>query len=684
MIGRLEPTTDAVDKSDGREVARPAIVDSKSRRLARADHGRSAESLVIIGGGMTGFKLCERVLKFAGQSAFRITLIGDEPLPPYDRVNLHRQFTESDAASLQLASVDWFADRQIDLIVGDPAVLIERAERRVVLRSRRVVHYDRLVLATGSSAFVPPMEIAGRDRVLVYRTIADIDRMLELAESAESVAVIGGGMLGVEAARSLGELGLRATIVDYSTGLLARYLAPEAASLFNRQFAGLGIEILTNTVTERIEIAGTKRRLKFVGGGELVVDFVVVATGIRPRDELATHCGLELGHRGGVKVDDVLQTSDPHIFAIGECASHRNVVYGLAAPGLQMADVLATNLAGGRAKFSGAEQSCTLKLKECPVNVIGEYNFNGTAHVFSDRSHYRQLVFDGRRVVGGVIVGEWSELPRLREAIDSRRRIGRAQLNGFVKTGSLWPASGSELVISWPAGAVVCNCMGVSRGTLSDAIGKGCCTIASLAERTGASTVCGSCKPLLAQLVGASATETEARGWRWLLGAAGLSVVVAIAIGLIPALSPAVSVQGGWHFETLWRNAFWKQVTGFTMLGLIVFSLSLTLRKRIRKIRFGEFGWWRFMHAGLGLLSLLVLVTHTGFSLGKNLNFILMLNFLVLGAWGGLAGLVTSLEHRFSGYAGRRIRQSWTWLHIAFFWPLPALITFHIISVYWF
>ena len=648
-----------------------------------ADSSASPAS-VVIGAGMTGFKLCERLFRLAGRGRFAVTLVGEEPRPAYDRVNLNRRFGGCGEEDLRLGGADWYRDHGVELVTGDPATFIDRGERTVITRQNRQFRYDQLVLATGSRAFVPPMEIACRERVHVYRTLEDLNAILALAKDSSSVAVIGGGLLGVEAAKGLRDLGLETHIVDYSTGLLARHLNPQAAAVFNTNLAAFGIQIRNNTVTERIDVRDGRPLLRFAGQGELAVDFVVIAAGIRPRDELARDCGLELGPRGGIKVDDFLQTSDPLISAIGECVSHRGVIYGLAPPGFLMSDVLAARLAGRSRRFRGAGQSCSLKLPECPVYALGDYQFSGNAVTHVSGGIYRQLVLDGRRVVGAVIVGRNPEIPRLQEAVESRRRLWRGQIVEFERTGLLWPDSHSDEVALWPAGAAVCNCMRVQRGALSQAVARGCTTVESLAAFTGASTVCGSCKPLLAQLVGARPAELAAPGWRWLLAASLMAFLIATAIYLIPAIPAATTVQGGWKLEPLWRDAFWKQVSGFTMLGLIIASAALSLRRRIPRLRLGAFGWWRAAHGLLGALSLLVLVTHTGLSLGSNLNFLLMLNFLLLAAWGGLAGAVTALEHRFTGYLGRRIRQVWTWLHIALVWPLPALLAFHIIAVYWF
>jgi nitrite reductase (NADH) large subunit len=233
-----------------------------------------------------------------------------------------------------------------------------------------------------------------------------------------------------------------------------------------------------------------------------------------------------------------------------------------------MSDVLAARLAGRSRRFRGAGQSCSLKLPECPVYALGDYQFSGNAVTHVSGGIYRQLVLDGRRVVGAVIVGRNPEIPRLQEAVESRRRLWRGQIVEFERTGLLWPDSHSDEVALWPAGAAVCNCMRVQRGALSQAVARGCTTVESLAAFTGASTVCGSCKPLLAQLVGARPAELAAPGWRWLLAASLMAFLIATAIYLIPAIPAATTVQGGWKLEPLWRDAFWKQVSGFTMLGL--------------------------------------------------------------------------------------------------------------------
>jgi nitrite reductase (NADH) large subunit len=224
----------------------------------------------------------------------------------------------------------------------------------------------------------------------------------------------------------------------------------------------------------------------------------------------------------------------------------------------------------------------------------------------------------------------------------------------------------------------------VRRGQLSAARARGCVTADQLARETGASTVCGSCRPLLAELAEAPALAAPVPGRPSLLIASLAALTLGIAFLALNPLPFAESVQTGWAVDLLWRDGSWKKLTGFTLLGITAMGLSFSLRKRISRFKLGEFGYWRSVHAILGALTLAVLVTHTGFRLGHNLNFILMTNFLALALAGALAGSVTAAEQRLSRRNARRLRALWTSLHVVLFWPLPVLIFFHVLTAYYF
>jgi nitrite reductase (NADH) large subunit len=253
----------------------------------------------------------------------------------------------------------------------------------------------------------------------------------------------------------------------------------------------------------------------------------------------------------------------------------------------------------------------------------------------------------------------------------------------FVRTGSLWPEAEMGSVQAWPAATAVCNCTGVTRGELGRALASGCATVEALASRTGASTVCGSCRPLLAELVGAAAATEPVRGWKVLLGAGGVAAPAALALALLILVPYAATVQVPWQWDVLWRDTFWKQASGFTVLGLTVLLLVMSLRKRIARFRLGEFPLWRVAHVVLGALTLAGLAAHTGGRLGSNLNFMLMASFLAVIVLGAAAGGVIALEHRF-GAGAARLRRSWLWTHILIAWPIPILLTLHVLKTYYF
>jgi nitrite reductase (NADH) large subunit len=642
---------------------------------------------VIVGNGMASHKLCERLAAAPEASGrFRITVIGEERQPAYDRVRLTSFLESGSSEKLWLAPKGWYAEQGIEVHLGDPVKALDRVRRIVRTAAGKEISYDKLVFATGSRAHVPLLP--GRDLpgVFVYRTLDDLNGIRDLAPQCQRAAVLGGGLLGVEAANALRALGLETWIIERGTSLLARQLDPQAGALLQSHVTKLGVRVCVQRETQSIEALGDDRLLQFNTGECLRVQLVVLAVGIRPRDEVAAAAGLALGTRGGIRVSDTLQTSDPDIYAIGECASHRGMIYGLAAPGHQMADLLAANLLGRRRKYTGSDQSTRLKLTGIEVSTLGDFQANGDETLqWRGTEGSRRLVLDGGRIVGASGVGEWPEAVRIQELAERKARLWRWQRNRFARTGQLWRSVVAQHVSQWSANAVVCNCVGTRRGALSAACAEGCATVEQLARYTGASTVCGSCKPLLAQLVGAPAWLNNVPGLKALAVACAVALILTVALLFAPPIPFAGSVQSALHrLDVIWRDGFWKQLTGFTLVGLAFVSLVLSFRKRIKRFTFGEFGHWRAVHAALGTASLVALVTHTGFRLGSNFNSVLMINFLALALVGALAGAVTALERRLNPVAGKRLRSFWTATHIAMAWPLPVLVGLHVVIAYYY
>lgn len=641
--------------------------------------------LVVVGNGMVGWKFCSALVERGLNERWYVTVCGEESRPAYDRVNLTRYFSGRSADDLLLAPREWYATHQLALHTGDPVVVIDRTAREVTTRSGQRFGFDHLVLATGSQAFVPPLPGRELPGVFVYRTIEDLERIRTRAHQSRTAAVIGGGLLGLEAAQALRDLGVAPTVLERGPHLMARQLSPAAAELLRVKVDALGVQVAVNRTTEAIRANLDGRlTLHFRDGEDLVTDLLIIAAGIRPRQELAEACGLPCDRRGGVIVNDELTTADRAVSAIGECAAHRGETYGLAAPGFLMAETLADRLLGRRRFFRGVPLSARLKLLGVEVAALGEFQEAGETLTHRTTDTHRELIFRRGRLVGAITVGPDPEIIRLQDAVERRRFMFPHQRSRFGRTGSLWKPANVSDPSHWPAATIVCNCTATTRGALSAACAGGCRSVEALAQQTGASTVCGSCRPLLAQLVGTSEATRPLAGRKTLLGICGGAMAALVVIALVPAIPAGASIEFRHFWHTLFVEPFWRQVTGFTVLGLAVLSLLFSLRKRIRRLAWGDVAWWRMLHTSLGLLGAVGLVAHTGLRLGSNFNRLLMLDFLALMLLGTLAGSVIALETRLDVYTARRLRTAWTWAHIILTWPLPVLLGFHVFAAYYF
>jgi NADPH-dependent 2,4-dienoyl-CoA reductase/sulfur reductase-like enzyme/bacterioferritin-associated ferredoxin len=475
------------------------------------------QTLIIIGNGMMSFRLCQKLVECGAEKLLEIVVFGEEPRPAYDRVHLTDLLSGKTADDLTLAPPSWYAEHGIALYLGDPVVEINTDDCLVRSASGLVVPYDRLVFATGSRPFVPPIPGVELPGVFVYRTVEHLHAIMDHGYGVERAAVIGGGLLGLEAAKAIYDLGLEVHVIESGAGLMHRQLDAAGSGLLKSKIEELGVRVHLGKQTARIEEARAsdpdaeegELRVRFADGGSLIVNMVVISAGIRPRGELAGATGLALARNGGIIVDDRLTTSDPRIFAVGECAVHRGVTYGLAFPGYKMVDNLVDNLVGGTATFQGADLSAKLKLMGITVASLGDHDEkdrpNTTVNSFLAHGAYRKVVMREGRIVGAITVGDWENLDRVREAIEQPRVVSFWDMRRFRSTGNLWLKSESAPIADWPPDAMVCGCLRVNRGTLSLAQLDGCATVDELCARTGAGTMCGSCKPLLAELLSGDA-----------------------------------------------------------------------------------------------------------------------------------------------------------------------------------
>ncbi len=466
------------------------------------------ERIVVIGNGMVGYKLCEIIADSRGFEHCDITAFGEEPRPAYDRVNLTSYFAGKSADDLLMAPRSWYASHGVRLETGDPVVEVDRSAKLVRSAKGLEVGYDRLVFATGSYPFVPPFEGHDLPGVFVYRTIEDLDAIRARAGGVQNAAVIGGGLLGLEAAKALYDLGLESHVIEAAPGLMMRQVDAAGADFLADKIRDLGVHVHTGRITARVALVDRGLRLHFRDDEPLDVGILVVSAGIRPRDDLARACGLTIAERGGIVVDDQLRTSDPDIFAIGECASYRGFVYGLVAPGYQMANVVADVLLGGEKSFTGADLSTKLKLMGVDVASIGD----STALPSPDRTFiavrdeiggvYKKLVVnkDTGALSGAILVGDAEDYAKLLHSFRSGERLPDPPIAMIVQGDS---RSKALSVIDLADEALLCTCNNVTKGDICGAVAGGADSVPAIKTCTKAGTGCGGCLPQVKQLLDA-------------------------------------------------------------------------------------------------------------------------------------------------------------------------------------
>jgi nitrite reductase (NADH) large subunit len=462
------------------------------------------KTVVVIGNGMVGQRFVEKLVEFDPTRSYEIVTFCEEPRPAYDRVQLTKYFSHRSAEKLALAEAGWHEKNGVQLFVGDRAVEIDR-ERKVVRSAQgREIDYDVVVLATGSAPFVPPVPGVDKTGVFVYRTIEDLDRIIAYGAAAKKAAVVGGGLLGLEAAKAAYDLGLETHVVEFAPRLMPRQIDEAGSKVLIGKINALGVQVHLNKNTKEITGNGKVDGMAFADGSGLDVQMVIVSAGIKPRDELARSCGLAVGQRGGVVVDERLRTSDPDILAIGEVALFNGMIYGLVAPGYDMAEIAAANLTGQDRKFAGADISTKLKLMGVDVASFGNpfADEKGAKPIaFEDpfQGVYKKLVFnpEGTHLLGGILVGDASEYATL-----SVLAKGVKQLP--VPPGELLiPKTGAKTDMAAGMGddAQVCSCNNVSKAAICSAIReKNLGSVDAVKKCTRAGTGCGGCVPLVTDL----------------------------------------------------------------------------------------------------------------------------------------------------------------------------------------
>jgi nitrite reductase (NADH) large subunit len=476
--------------------------------------------IAVIGNGMVGQRFLEQLVAHAKKQGkdCEITVFCEEPRPAYDRVQLTSFFSGKSAKDLSVVPEKFFQEHGITLRLNDAVLAVDPVAK--VVRSARYkdVPYDKLVFATGSSPFVPP--VAGHDRrdCFVYRTIEDLETIATKATAgAKTGTVIGGGLLGLEAAKALRDLGLQTHVVEFAPRLMAVQLDDSAGRLLRRKIEALGATIhVSKNTKEIVQGDQARNRLVFTDGTSLETDLVVFSAGIRPRDELARAAGIAVGERGGIRIDSHCQTANPDIYAIGECALWEGRTFGLVAPGYQMAEVAARHMLGeSQLQFLGADMSTKLKLMGVDVCSIGDAHGNTPGalnYVFTDEAAgvYKKLVVaeDRKQLLGAILVGDATDYGTLLQMALNPLPLPEHPEELILPAREGKKGLGIDLL---PASALICSCNGVTKGALCAAIAEGCQSLGSLKTKTKAATSCGGCAPMTKQVLDA---EMKKRGFR--------------------------------------------------------------------------------------------------------------------------------------------------------------------------
>ncbi|WP_039912353.1 nitrite reductase large subunit NirB [Cellvibrio mixtus] len=463
--------------------------------------------IVVVGNGMVGHKFIDNLVNHADRDQYQVITFSEESRLAYDRVQLSKYFSGSTAEDLMLTSTDYYNEKGVQYILGDKVIDLDFDNKEIITASGRREAYDKLILATGSFPFVPPIPGNNGEHCLVYRTIEDLERITASAQQSKIGVVVGGGLLGLEAAAALKAAGLETHVVEFAPRLMAVQLDEGGGKLLRRKIESIGVRVHTQKATNEIVAGAESRyRMNFADGSHLETDMILFSAGIRPQDELARKCGIGLGERGGIVVDNNCQTTVKDVYAIGECALWNNRIYGLVAPGYQMAKVALSHITGGKDQFTGADMSTKLKLLGVDVASVGDAHGNtpgSLSYTYSNdvEEVYKRIIVsaDNKKLLGAVLVGDVEAYGTLQSMC-----VNGMDLPEDPNCLILPNVDGGGAAIgvdALPESACVCSCYDVSKGAICCAVQDGARTMGDIKAITKASTGCGGCSALAKQVM---------------------------------------------------------------------------------------------------------------------------------------------------------------------------------------
>jgi nitrite reductase (NADH) large subunit len=465
--------------------------------------------VVLVGNGPVGHAFLENLIASGKSTDYEITVFGEEPRAAYDRVQLSKWFETRDANALNMVAEGFYESNKITCFLGDKITAIDRQEKVVTAASGCRTTYDKLVLATGSSPFVPEVPGHNRDNCFVYRTIEDLEAITAAAAHSKIGAVVGGGLLGLEAAKALKDLDLKTHVIEFAPRLMAMQIDEGGGDILRKKIQALGVDVHTEKNTKNI-VDGDScfHKMHFADGSELETDILVFSAGIRPQDSLARDSGLDIGSRGGIVVNKYCLSSDKDIYAIGECALWNDRIYGLIAPGNEMARVAAQHItATGNLEFNGYDMSTKLKLMGIDVASIGDAHgntANSKSYIFIDQPNeiYKKIVVseDGKHLLGSVLIGDAQGYSNLLQMMLNKLELPEHP-DSFILPAHADGGSSMPGVDTLPISATICSCNNVTKGDLVCAVKNGALNLAELKSCTKAASTCGGCATLLGQVL---------------------------------------------------------------------------------------------------------------------------------------------------------------------------------------
>ncbi|MDR9826706.1 nitrite reductase large subunit NirB [Vibrio sp. FNV 38] len=467
------------------------------------------QRIVVVGNGMVGHKFIDTLIA-ANRDDLDIITFSEEPRLAYDRVQLTSYFTGKTVADLSLTDEVYYQENGIHYVMNEKVTQLDTKAKQVITNSGRVETYDQLILATGSYPFVPPIPGNDQEHCHVYRTIEDLDAIELSSKQSKSGVVVGGGLLGLEAANAIKNLGLETHVVEFAPRLMAVQLDEGGGELLRRKVETLGVTVHTEKATTEIIAGETSRyRMNFADGTYVETDMIVFSAGIRPQDELAKSSDIELGQRGGIAINNYCKTNVDDVYAIGECALWDNKIFGLVAPGYQMAKVAAQHVMDKncKAEFTGSDMSTKLKLLGVDVASIGEVHGKtegAQSYTYNDEIEqvYKRLIVseDGSKIVGAVLVGDADSYGTLLQYKQNDMPLP-SNPSVLILPNTTDDSAGAMGIDALPDSAVICSCFDVTKADIKQAVASGCTTMSALKETTNASTGCGGCSALAKQVL---------------------------------------------------------------------------------------------------------------------------------------------------------------------------------------